>query len=153
MPAQAQKHVTHNEAIRALDSVVQLSVLDRDLTSPPASPAEGDRYIVGASASGGWSGQSGRVAAWQDGAWSFRQPRLGWMAWVVDEDQICVYDGATWSTAAKWFRLQTYTKATVPAATAAGAGALVWVTDTTGGPSVCVSTGADWRMMGNAAMT
>lgn len=40
--AQAQKHVTHNEAIRALDAVVQLSVLDRSLTSPPGSPAEGE---------------------------------------------------------------------------------------------------------------
>lgn len=28
--AQAQKHVTHNEALRALDAIIQLSVLDRD---------------------------------------------------------------------------------------------------------------------------
>ena len=34
--AQAQKHVTHNEAMRLLDAVVQLSVLDRDLTAPPS---------------------------------------------------------------------------------------------------------------------
>ena len=33
LAAQAQKHVTHNEAIRLLDAVVQLSVLDRDLTA------------------------------------------------------------------------------------------------------------------------
>jgi Protein of unknown function (DUF2793) len=33
--AQAQKHVTHNEALRALDAVVQLAVLDRDLAAPP----------------------------------------------------------------------------------------------------------------------
>ena len=41
--AQAQKHVTHNEAIRALDAIVQLAVLDRDLAAPPASPGDGDR--------------------------------------------------------------------------------------------------------------
>ena len=46
LAAQAQKHVTHNEAIRLLDAIVQLSVLDRDLTVPPASPVDGDRYIV-----------------------------------------------------------------------------------------------------------
>jgi Protein of unknown function (DUF2793) len=33
--AQAQKHVTHNEAIWALDAIVQLAVLDRGLAMPP----------------------------------------------------------------------------------------------------------------------
>ena len=35
LAAQAQKHVTHNEALRILDGLVQLSVLDRDVTAPP----------------------------------------------------------------------------------------------------------------------
>ena len=52
MAAQSQKHVTHNEAIRALDAIVQLAVLDRDLTAPPGSPADGARYIVGAKSVG-----------------------------------------------------------------------------------------------------
>ena len=46
--AQAQKHVTHNEALALLDALVQCAVLDKDLATPPASPAEGARYIVGA---------------------------------------------------------------------------------------------------------
>ena len=33
--AQAQKHVTHNEAIRALDMLVQLSFKDDAQTAPP----------------------------------------------------------------------------------------------------------------------
>ena len=37
---QAQKHVTVNEALRLLDGLVQLTVLDRHLTAPPASPAK-----------------------------------------------------------------------------------------------------------------
>ena len=37
--AQAQKHVTHNEALRGLDAIVQLLVLDKDLASPPGSPS------------------------------------------------------------------------------------------------------------------
>ena len=36
LAAQAQKHVTHNEALRLLDAMVQLSVLDRTRTTPPA---------------------------------------------------------------------------------------------------------------------
>src|SRR5690606_24599509 len=72
--AQAQKHVTHNEALRTLDALAQLTVLDKDLAAPPASPAAGQRYIVAAAASGAWAGQDGSVAAWQDGAWAFHMP-------------------------------------------------------------------------------
>ena len=37
--AQAQKHVTHNEALRLLDNVIQLSVLDRSLAEKRIFPA------------------------------------------------------------------------------------------------------------------
>lgn len=50
LPTQAQKHVTHNEALRMLDAIVQLVVQDRSRTVPPAYPAEGDRHIVAAGA-------------------------------------------------------------------------------------------------------
>ena len=60
MPSQAQKHVTHNEAIRSLDALVHLAVLDRDLFAPPASPADGDRYLVAAGATDAWAGKEGR---------------------------------------------------------------------------------------------
>lgn len=96
LAAQAQKHVTHNEAIRALDAIVQLSVLDRDLATPPGAPAEGARYIVGPSPTGAWAGQAGKVAAWQDGAWAPYTPREGFLAWIADEDVAVVWSGAAW---------------------------------------------------------
>lgn len=94
--AQAQKHVTHNEAIRRLDALVQLAVADRDLTAPPSSPSDGTRYLVATGASGAWDGQAGRIAAWQDGAWSFLAPHEGWICWVADEDVALVFDGTGW---------------------------------------------------------
>ena len=39
--AQSQKHVTYNESMRALDVLVQQAVLDKDLATPPSSPADG----------------------------------------------------------------------------------------------------------------
>ena len=81
MAAQAQKHVTMNEALRQLDGIVQLAILDRDLTDPPASPAEGDRYIPASGATGAWSGWEGSIAYWIDGAWMRILPSPGWMAW------------------------------------------------------------------------
>ncbi len=96
LAAQAQKHVTHNEALKLLDGLVQLSVLDRDLTTPPDSPTDGDRYIVGAGATGDWAGWDLNVALWTDGAWLRLPPRTGWHAWIEDEAVLQVYDGSGW---------------------------------------------------------
>jgi hypothetical protein len=85
LAAQAQRHITHNEALRLLDTVVQLSVLDRDLTAPPASPGDRDRYIVASIATGLWAGFDLNVATWVDGIWMRLVPRPGWLAWIADE--------------------------------------------------------------------
>ena len=96
--AQAQKHVTHNEAIASLDALVHLAVKERGRTAPPASPAEGDRYLVGSGATGGFSGQDGRIALFDLGTWRFFSPRPGWQAYVEAEDLFVVFDGAEWQT-------------------------------------------------------
>jgi hypothetical protein len=99
MPAQAQKHVTHNEAIRRLDALVQPGVVDRDLSAPPGSPAEGACYIVASGATGAWVGREGEIAAYQDAAWTFYTPREGWIVWVCDENLLCAWDGSAWVVA------------------------------------------------------
>lgn len=96
MAAQAQKHVTHNEALRLLDGIVQLAVLDRDLTTPPANPAEGDRYLPASGATGAWAGWDGSVAYWIDGAWMRILPAPGWLAWIEGEAQLVVWTGSVW---------------------------------------------------------
>ncbi|MGI3165190.1 DUF2793 domain-containing protein [Pseudooceanicola sp. 200-1SW] len=96
-PSQAQKHVTHNEALLILDALVQLAVADRDLTAPPAGPAEGDRYIVASGATGDWAGEDGRVAQFDGTAWVFHAPQPGWRAWVVDEERLVTWRGGAWA--------------------------------------------------------
>ncbi|WP_306119886.1 MULTISPECIES: DUF2793 domain-containing protein [unclassified Roseitalea] len=96
MPSQAQKHVTHNEAIRALDALVQLVVIDRDRTAPPAEPGEGDRHIVGAGATAHWAGRDGQIAAFQDGAWAYFTAQTGWHAYLLAESRLIAWDGAAW---------------------------------------------------------
>lgn len=96
MAAQAQKHVTHNEALRALDALIQLAAIDRDLAAPPDAPVDGDRYIVAAGATGAWAGHDAEIAAFQDGAWVFFTPRAGWRAWIGDEALLVVWNGAAW---------------------------------------------------------
>lgn len=84
--AQSQKHVTHNEALRVLDGVVQLSVKSRTLTSPPGGPSDGDRYIIGSGATGSWAGKDLNVAVCVDGSWTFLVPKLGWLCYVENEN-------------------------------------------------------------------
>ena len=96
LASQAQKHVTHNEALRLLDAMVQLSVLDRTRTAPPASPADGDRHIVASGATGFWAGWDLNVAFWVDGVWMRLVPRPGWLAWIAAEQAFVVWNGSAW---------------------------------------------------------
>jgi hypothetical protein len=93
---QAQKHVTHNEALRLLDGVVQLAAVAVS-ADPPISPADGERHIVGASASGEFAGHENQIAAFQDGGWVFLLPQPGWRAWQIDEEKLRVWTGNAWS--------------------------------------------------------
>lgn len=97
--AQAQKHVTHNEALRRLDAIVHLAVKERPRADPPASPAEGERYIVAEGAAGTWTGHDNEIAAWQDGAWAFYAPVVGWRAWIVVESTEVYWSGSAWEAA------------------------------------------------------
>ena len=74
---QAQKEVTHNEALVLLDALVHAAIEDGPLTTPPPSPTAGQCWLVGAGASGDWAGQADAVAIWCEGGWRFVPPRAG----------------------------------------------------------------------------
>ncbi len=79
-----------------LDAIVHLGVKSWSLGDAPSSPAEGDRYIVAAQASGAWAGKDGMVASFIDGGWLFVIPATGWLAYVADEALLLVFDGSLW---------------------------------------------------------
>jgi hypothetical protein len=94
--AQAQKHVTHNEALLLIDGALQLAVASRTLAAPPGSPTEGARYLVPAGASGDWAGHEGDVALYAAQAWRFLTPAVGWRMWVAAESLFLLHDGTGW---------------------------------------------------------
>lgn len=104
--AQAQKHVTHNEALLQLDALMFAQVLDRDLAAPPVSPADGDTYLIAAGASGGWVGQSGMLAYADGGAWRFYSPFTGLTAYVADEMILIVFNGTAWVDYSSLYAMQ-----------------------------------------------
>lgn len=87
-----------NEALAQIDQLLQAAALDKDLATPPGSPADGALYIVAASPSGAWTGHATHLAYWLSsvGSWTFVTPLEGWLVHVNDEDQFYKFDGSSW---------------------------------------------------------
>ena len=99
LPAQAQKHVTHNEALLRLDALVQLVLQDVVVDTLPASPSDGQLWAIGAAPTGDWAGHAGEIAQWVAPGWAFFAPQTGWRAWDAAAAGLKVFDGAAWVTA------------------------------------------------------
>jgi hypothetical protein len=95
---QAQKHVTLNESLALLDGLVQTAVESRATAAQPASPADGDLYILPASPAGAdWSGKApGTLMRHEAGVWAELAVGEGCLAWVKDEDVALFFDGVAW---------------------------------------------------------
>ncbi|WP_421787074.1 DUF2793 domain-containing protein [Hyphobacterium sp.] len=98
LAAQAQKHVTVNESLRRLDALVQASVVSRSTDTQPASPAEGDAYILTAQAAGAdWDLMAdGALAIYRDAEWAEIPSKEGWRIWVEDDQELIVHVGGVW---------------------------------------------------------
>jgi hypothetical protein len=96
LPSQAQKHVTHNEALQRLDAIVQL-VIATEAPAPPDSPVEGDCYLIATAPTGAWATKPGWLAFRQDGGWNFIQPREGWRAWFRTDNRLRIMNSGTWT--------------------------------------------------------
>lgn len=97
LPSQAQKHVTHNEALQRLDALTQLTII-ASLSTPPSDPQEGTCFNVTASPTAAWAGKSGKLAFRQDGDWIFITPKDGWRGWFTAEDKLKIHNGTDWAT-------------------------------------------------------
>jgi hypothetical protein len=96
---QAQKHVTHNDALVRLDALIHLVVDSRTQAAPPLSPTELSAYIVPTDGTGVFAGRADQVALFEDGGWTFLTPRTGWQAWVADEAEHNLWTGTEWRRA------------------------------------------------------
>lgn len=97
MPAQAQKHVTLNEALTGLDALVQASFEALAATTPPPVPAPGEMHALAATATGAWAGQeAGTLAYWDGSAWIFLAPQPGWRGWDKADGRLVAWDGSAW---------------------------------------------------------
>lgn len=91
--AQAQKEVTHNEAVLAIDRRLQISVATTGANAPPAAPVAGECHIVGTMPTGGWAGQADSIAMHDGFGWQFTRPTTGFVAYAADAGVLAIFDG------------------------------------------------------------
>jgi len=93
---QAQKEVTHNEALAMLDIGAHPCVEGVGLDAAPAGAAPGQSWIVGAAPTGAWAGHAGALAGWTGGGWRFVPATEGLSAWVRPAGQLVRYANGAW---------------------------------------------------------
>lgn len=95
--AQAQKEITHNEALVLVDALLRGTVKAMLDDPAPLTPVAGQAWIVGAAPVGGWAGQAAKIAVFTEGGWRFATAPAGLQ--LRDEAAaICRrFDGSAWA--------------------------------------------------------
>jgi Protein of unknown function (DUF2793) len=97
--AQAQKEITHNEALVRIDALLH-PVVQAELSVPPV-PGDADIgkcWLVAASPTGEWAGKAAQIAIWIGGGWRFCAPVEGMRARVQSQNADRIRSGGAWIT-------------------------------------------------------
>ncbi len=95
---QAQKEITHNEALLLIDALAHPTIESRSLAVSPVSPQPGQLWLVAAAASGDWLGKTAQLALWTSGGWRFIVPREGLMIWSKPDGAHIFYANDAWQS-------------------------------------------------------
>jgi hypothetical protein len=93
---QAAKELMHNEALALLDLAVQPAVEAVGVDVPPAGPAEGQAWIVGAAPAGAWAGRAHALAGWTGGGWRFVAATEGASVWNKEAGVAAQFVSGEW---------------------------------------------------------
>ncbi|XUU61651.1 DUF2793 domain-containing protein [Erythrobacter sp. HA6-11] len=88
---QAQKEFFFNEALGIIDGFWQIAI-EGSSAAPPSTSAEGECWIVGASASGEWEGKERNLALRTPAGWNFVQPHAGMLVFDKSAGKFSRYD-------------------------------------------------------------
>lgn len=93
---QANAETTHNDAVRLLEAMASRVIIDRDLSTPPGSPSDGDAYIVKPSGTGDWASQDNKIAVFITDTWKFITQAEGNSLYLQDENVDVLWNGSAW---------------------------------------------------------
>ncbi len=96
MPNQAQKHITHNEALTLIDGLCHLVIKSFGQTTPPVDALIDEAYVIGANATGLWFDEDNNIALNTDTGWRFIAPRQGIIALDSGSSKLVLFDQGAW---------------------------------------------------------
>jgi Protein of unknown function (DUF2793) len=95
------------QLLRAIDALLMCNVLNKTLTAPPGSPANGDAHIVATGGTGAWAGHDNAIAVWTtdnpsapSGEWEFYPAANGILVYNVADTTIYFWNGSAWTAVA-----------------------------------------------------
>jgi hypothetical protein len=94
---QAQKEITHNEALLALGLLLHPTCVAEPDDTPPVAPVVGDVFLCGANPTGAWAGQPHAMALWTESGWRFARPVEGQKVTLLPSGAEWRYLGGSWS--------------------------------------------------------
>lgn len=94
--AQAQKEITHNEALVIIDALLGACV--EAIASDPAvlDPSEGSAWIVGPLPVGAWADRAAQIAIFTAGGWRFVAGAHGMRVYDRQAAIVRMFDGGAW---------------------------------------------------------
>lgn len=96
----AGRNIILRGALRLIDIVAAAAVESVGGNAPPASPADGQCYVVGTAPTGAWVGHAKAIAGYAPGGWRFVAAVAGMVALDKASGQTASYDGSAWSIGA-----------------------------------------------------
>jgi hypothetical protein len=100
-PSQADKHVTVNQSLQKIDTVLMASVTAIGQNTPPSAPTENLKVLVGAQPTGIFVGRTNQLATYLDDDWQFALPQIGWIVFASTEQRYLAFNGTNWSDLGK----------------------------------------------------
>lgn len=86
-----------NDAFIQLDAFTDICLKDKFVNTPPATPADGDTYLLGDAPTGAWSSYAYKIAYCIDGGWRFYTPFDGMRAVLLTSGGFIYYHAGVWS--------------------------------------------------------
>lgn len=97
VPGQAQKEMSHNEAIVLIDAVLHPTVEGAPVDVPPEVPELGQAWLLGEAPQDAWEGYARSLACWTIGGWRFVAPQEGMCVWNRADQLWLRWTGSQWS--------------------------------------------------------
>ena len=97
---QAEKELTHNEALVVIDALLAASVEGVAGDPDALTPQAGQCWLIGAGASGAWAGMADAIALWTGSGWRCIVPQQGQQLFGNDIGARYVFGASGWHASA-----------------------------------------------------